>query len=85
MVLGDDDDDDDDDDNLVLLWISYLATPNSLRRNEDEEMEDEEVEEQLSVTLLVMIPGIWYKTFGKEKCIEEFEKKDVFLRKDYFV
>ena len=57
MVLGDDDDD-DDDDNLVLLWISYLATPNSLRRNEDEEMEDEEVEEQLSVTLLVMIPGI---------------------------
>ena len=63
MVLGDDDDD-DDDDNLVLLWISYLATPNSLRRNEDEEMEDEEVEEPLSVTLLAMISGI-DKTFGK--------------------
>ena len=62
---------DDDNGNLILVWISYLATPNSLRRKENKKVEDKEVEEHLSVTLLAIIPNI-EKIFGK--CMESGEK-----------
>ena len=60
VVLGDDYDNGD----LVNVWISYLAPLNPLRRKENEEVEDEEVEKHISVKLSAMIPDI-DKIFGK--------------------
>ena len=68
-MLGDDND--DVNGNLLLVWISYLTTPYSLKQHENEEVEDEEVDEHLSVTLLAIIPDI-DKMDGK--CIESLEK-----------
>ena len=61
-MLGDDND--DVNGNLLLVWISYLTTPYSLKQHENEEVEDEEVEKHISVKLSAMIPDI-DKIFGK--------------------